>query len=552
MGITNFSHRSIGSYLQENVYYIPDYQRGYSWEGGNEVEDFWNDLQSVIKEGRDQHFFGQVVIHKSSEDGKYYIIDGQQRTTTSVIFLSALSQLFEKIYTEHKYMAAKNRTEDIRLKYIGRWSEEEDGLRLYLGKSNREYFRNNIQVGSPKKSNTETKSNAKIREAYEYFMDKLSEKIGNLDGGEKKYKEIYKYYHTFIEFFKVMYVETDDLNEAFIIFETLNARGKDLETSDLLKNHLFRLSGNKIDQIKDKWQQMIRNLDKIDTTKFIRHYWNSREDFSTERYLYKRMRENVRSSRKCEEIMDDLLELSEVYRALYYADEERFYTNAELNLALSNLKTVNARTFYPIILAMQKVGYSEKEMAQVVKAIESLIVRNCVIAGKVANKYEKLFAKIAYKISNFKYDSINDIVCRIKMDTINDEVFLNAFNVYSDGGKTTIRFILKSINCFVDGETTVIDDNQKVHIEHIMPVKKGAWEVSDEDHDEYLNRIGNLTLLGSEYNKKISNKRFDEKKEIYQTSSILITKDIVNYTHWDVDTIKDRQNKLANIAVKIW
>lgn len=48
----------------------------------------------------------------------------------------------------------------------------------------------------------------------------------------------------------VMYVETDDINEAFIIFETLNARGKELETSDLLKNHVFRIGGPKINKYK--------------------------------------------------------------------------------------------------------------------------------------------------------------------------------------------------------------------------------------------------------------------------------------------------------------
>ncbi len=84
-----------------------------------------------------------------------------------------------------------------------------------------------------------------------------------------------------------MYVETDDINEAFIIFETLNARGKDLETSDLLKNHLFRISGNSLGIVKEKWQQTIDNLDKIDTTKFIRHYWNSISEFTREKDLYK-------------------------------------------------------------------------------------------------------------------------------------------------------------------------------------------------------------------------------------------------------------------------
>ena len=58
------------------------------------------------------------------------------------------------------------------------------------------------------------------------------------------------YYEKFTQGFQLMYVETDEINEAFIIFETLNARGCDLETSDLLKNHLFRISGKKLEETK--------------------------------------------------------------------------------------------------------------------------------------------------------------------------------------------------------------------------------------------------------------------------------------------------------------
>ncbi|PKE57067.1 hypothetical protein CW682_04065 [Macrococcoides caseolyticum] len=57
-------------------------------------------------------------------------------------------------------------------------------------------------------------------------------------------------YESLIREMVVMYVETDDINEAFIIFETLNARGKELETSDLLKNHVFRIGGPKINKYK--------------------------------------------------------------------------------------------------------------------------------------------------------------------------------------------------------------------------------------------------------------------------------------------------------------
>ncbi|EGT5618082.1 DUF262 domain-containing protein [Clostridium perfringens] len=552
MGMKNFSFRSIGSYLQENIYYIPDYQREYSWEKDSEVDDFWNDLESVIKENREQHFFGQIVIHNSIEEGKNYIIDGQQRTSTSVIFLSVLNQLFENLYNDFNYKSARNRSEDIRLKYIGRWSEEENELRLHLGKIDKEYFMKNIQIGSPIEGKSDLKSHTRIREAYEYFMDKLMKKLDSLDNIDEKYKVINKYYSKFIEVFKVMYVETDDINEAFIIFETLNARGKDLETADLLKNHLFRVSGKSIEQVKNDWQIMIDNLDRIDATKYIRHYWNSREEFVREKDLYKRIREKIKTPKKCEELIENLLELSEVYRALINANDETYFVNSELNSTLSNLKTIKASSFYPIILSMKNMKFSEEEIGRVAKAIESLVVRNCVIAGKVANKYEVIFAKIAHGIYEKEYTEIKEIIDIIKNNTINDEEFLSSFNAFNSKSKPVIRFILKNINNFIDKETEIINDNKKVHIEHIMPIEKGEWKISDELHQEYLWRLGNLTLLGKEYNRINSNKEFDEKKEMYNKSSILISKDITNYSKWDIDEIKNRQERLAVIALKIW
>lgn len=85
-----------------------------------------------------------------------------------------------------------------------------------------------------------------------------------------------------------MYIETDEINEAFIIFETLNARGKELETSDLLKNHIFRHSNHKLNLVKKDWDRTIENLNNVDPTKFIRHYWNSKYEFTREKIFIRK------------------------------------------------------------------------------------------------------------------------------------------------------------------------------------------------------------------------------------------------------------------------
>lgn len=553
MSIINFSFRSLGSYIQENTYWVPDYQREYSWDADMQVDDFWRDLDSLVEENREQHFLGQVVIHSSTEDSKKYIIDGQQRTSTSIIFLSVMNNLFQYLYDEYKYKTARNRCEDIRLKYMGRFSEEENELKLFLGKIDRDYFIENIQSGIPQRNQKETiNSHRRIKDAYFFFEDKLRKKLDSQPNIAEKYDLLFLYYSAFIDKLKIMYIETDDINEAFIIFETLNARGKELETADLLKNHVFRISGEKIDTVKSNWEELIDRLDAIDPTKFIRHYWNSNSHFTREKDLYKKIRDSIVTSNKSNDFVINLLKSSEVYKSLINPKDEVYFNNTELNESLIRLKEMGASSFYPVILAMNSLDFPEEDIAKVAKAIEILIFRNCVVAGKVANKYEIIFAKIALNISDKDYTTQDEIVNRIKKEIISDEEFCNAFSVFKCKKKVIIRYILSKINNSLNSEVVIKGDNQKIHIEHIMPQNIGLWNINPEDHEQYLWRIGNLTLLGCEYNKKNSNKLFKDKKEMYSKSKIDISNTLSNFNEWTIEKIEERQADLAKIAIDLW
>ncbi len=558
MSINNFSFKSIEEYIS-CFYWIPDYQREYSWDTDIQVDDFWRDLECLVTEKRDQHFFGQIVVHidASREEGeikeKRYIIDGQQRTITTVIFLSVINNLFQEIYDKHEYKSARNRCEDIRLKYIGRFSEEENELKLYLGKIDKEYFENNIQVGVPSDNKKErVPSHNRIKSAYWFFDKKLREQINDKDDVVEMYNTLNLYYSSFIKKFKVMYVETTDINEAFIIFETLNDRGKALETADLLKNHVLRIAGNRIDNVKNNWEKLLDTLDNIDTTKFIRHFWNSQSVFSRERDLYKRIRDNITNPKESEIFTMKLIESAEIYKSLVNPNDEIYFSNSEIMRSLINLKEMNARSFYPIILALTNLKFDEIEIEKIVRRIEVLILRNCVVAGKVANKYEIVFARIAQNISNATYTTSDQVLKELNKEIITDEEFFNSFTTLKIKKKSIIRYILSEINDSLNSEIQVKKDNGKIHIEHIMPQKIGDWKVSKDDHQEYLWRIGNLTLLGCEYNKKNSNKLFDDKKEMYSKSKIDISNTLINYKKWTKKEIEERQKALAREALKIW
>ncbi|MBY8910145.1 DUF262 domain-containing protein, partial [Salinicoccus roseus] len=344
MGIINSSFRTLSAYLQEDTYYIPEYQREFSWEE-NELEDLWVDLTQLYEGDLRDHFLGQIVIHYNNEEDKKYIIDGQQRTSTVTILLSVLRKKFYEMYEGSLLEDAKIDGDDITTQYIGRITDRRDELKLVLGETDKKFFKDYIQkidrmndVNQRKLS----KSEKRIYTAFNYYSKKLDEYVEDVNNVDKKYDVLNNLFTTLVKNFKVMYVETDELNEAFIIFETLNARGKDLETSDLLKNNVLRVAGNKLPDVQSSWYEMLDNLGKIDATRFIRHYWNSNHKFVREKDLYKSIRNVIDSPKKSQELVENLEHLSLAYSALDNPTEEIYFESVRLNEKLKDIKLLGA------------------------------------------------------------------------------------------------------------------------------------------------------------------------------------------------------------------
>ena len=462
MAIKNFGMKSIRSYLSESIYYIPDYQREYSWSE-SQLEDFWQDLTNAINANR-HHFFGQVVIH--DDNGKRYIIDGQQRTTTAVIMLAVFRDMFKNYEDENE--EAQNCREDIRIKYIGRWTPKKDELQLHLGMSDRDFFKDYIQKGRPTTTG-KTSSQKKLCKAYTFFEEKINDCLDNERNDPIKCVEILQqYYNTLINNFDLMVVETDDLSEAFIIFETLNARGKELETADLLKNYVFMKAGSHIDSVKDKWTNMLDTLEKKDeATRFIRYYWNATHAFTREKDLYKAISKTVDSS-NCVDFVKALDNLADLYNALSSPENNKSFSDNEIATLLSNLSVMRASTFYPVIIAMQIKNYPETDVKRVLQSVEIFVFRNFLVGGLTANKYEPTFSKIAIDIYE-KNPPISDIVKTIVAITNDDETFKRNLIGLEIKATTIAKYVLREIEDFGSSEKKTNRDNKAINLEHIMP-----------------------------------------------------------------------------------
>lgn len=556
MALQNCAIETMNTFLN-NTYYIPNYQREYSWER-TELEDFWDDLQTTKDNGDSlDHFFGQIVVHSDESTKRKYIIDGQQRTITSTIFMRALQYFYTVIYKATDSERADFKKSDIASIHIGRYlSASNDKLHLHLGELDNDYFRTTVQLGSPETtSKVKKKSHERLRKAYVFFYEQLKEQIDTVSDVDDQLDILDEYYDAFTNRFSVLYMEATKLDEAFVIFETLNARGKELETADLLKNFIFSQSKD-IALAQKQWNNMISTLDRADPTKYIRHYWNATQMFTREKDLYRSISKSISSPRASKELLKDLATYAQCYHDITTPNENVGFTDNALINSLKALKILKASSFYPVILAMmQEPGvFSEANIRQVVQTIETYVFRNFTICGKVANKSEVFFAAVAKEIYDGTLDSTDMVVNRIKAEMVGDKEFSDSFAIWvgSKTSKEAIRYMLRKIHKHLDSAHEINIDNTEVHIEHIMPEDNTHWQVDDDIHEAYLWRLGNLALLSGPKNISISNKIFDIKKATYATSKIEPNKELANSASWTANEIDARQNLFAGYALKIW
>ena len=89
---------SISQLLSQDHYIIPIYQRNYAW-GEVEIEALLTDIKNAMDRTPDKNYYvGSLIVFKR-DDGKFEVIDGQQRLTTLTLIVKVLknSQLKEKL-----------------------------------------------------------------------------------------------------------------------------------------------------------------------------------------------------------------------------------------------------------------------------------------------------------------------------------------------------------------------------------------------------------------------------------------------------------------------
>ena len=70
---------------------------------------------------------------------------------------------------------------------------------------------------------------------------------------------------------------------------------------------------------------------------------------------------------------------------------------------------------------------------------------------------------------------------------------------------------------------------------------------------DYVDRVGNLTLLTQKINSDAADKSFPDKQQIaFKSSDLVLNSELMKPSKWGETEIESRQDHLAKIALEVW
>ena len=216
---------------QDKEYKIPKYQRNYSWTKENWI-DLWDDILEMEDSENEQHYMGPIVLKENGASREVDIIDGQQRfCSLTIIVIAAIAILQDWANLNIDKELNEDYLNELKEIYIGKEGKLTPKRKLFLNKYDDPFFVTKLVETYAEEPNSKDllPSHIQLKECFKFFKKRLELKFQN-----KNSEELVNFIHNKIMnnlSFIVIYVTNSD--NAYTIFETLNARGLELSNTDL-------------------------------------------------------------------------------------------------------------------------------------------------------------------------------------------------------------------------------------------------------------------------------------------------------------------------------
>jgi uncharacterized protein with ParB-like and HNH nuclease domain len=618
---------SISKIFTERLLRIPDYQRGYAWTN-KQLKDFWNDLSQIEKgsnhyvgvltledvhEERFSHWKDDLWIIKSKNYEPFFVVDGQQRLTTTVILIQCILEAID--LQELNY----TKPDEIRKKFI--FESKDEGIsRSYLfgyesDNPSYEFLKQRIfcEQSDSQANVQETIYTNNLLNAKEFFKGRLKEMdLGDI---EVLYTKV-----TQNILFNI-YSMSDEI-DVHVSFETMNNRGKPLSHLELLKNRLIYLSTkvNSDDFEKSKlrnainkcwktiYHQLGRNKDHpLDDDIFLFNHFilffgnalNNGESINYRRfrrgygsYYQDYLLEKKFTTKSLYSNGDDKLTVPELYRYVssLKSSVEKWYEisnpkgsslEPEISMWLEKINRIGVEECLPLIMVCLQKNKKHELIVKFLKSLEKLLFSLLLISRSYNIEFNATrFIEWASDLSNDE-TSIEKVISAIddaRVEIVDDTQAINQMSAsFKDGFyhwrglryfmyeyEQSLKEKSKTYTDKLDWKQLLDDARDHKTIEHIYPQnpRKACWtekykSYNGKERSLLRHTIGNLVPLSQPKNSSFQNKPFLEK--VGNSNNTIGFKygsfseiELTNHQQWTAVEILQRSINLLKFMEKRW
>ena len=541
-------------------YRVPPYQRDYSWSE-EEWEDLWNDIVELQPDPEAVHYMGALVV-EGSNDREFLIIDGQQRLATLSLFALAVIARLQDVAAAGVDAAANTaRAQGLRDRFIGEKDPASltENSRLYLNATDDAFYQDYlVQLRQPLNPRGLPKSNRLLWKCFGYFTERLDEMKGLKDDGQALASLLSE---TVARQLAFILITVDDELNAYTVFETLNARGLELTTTDLLKNYLFsrvRVAAD-LDALQRRWQQLIAIVGPERFPRFLRYHLLCEQPKVRSQRLFKMVRDQTKTAADVFALLDQLESRAELFAAVLDPSHGYWIDLPAARPYIRELNLFHVQQMMPLLFAVWE-RFPDADFVRVLKLVSVISFRYTVVSGLNTNPLEPVYHHVAKAVIDGQARTPAEVFTLLKPLYVDDARMKQDFAfmvVDTEGhwGKLT-RYILARLESDASGRACD-PDTAPGTIEHVLPENPvDAWEESfpRESWEESTYSLGNLTLLESPTNRRLGNAVYPEKLAAYARSGYALTRRIPEFApeQWTPALLDQRQRQLAERAVHLW
>ena len=559
-----------------NMWYcIPDYQRAYVWDT-DQVRDLLDDTISAYRENKEaQYFLGSMVlkINEKSENNvsytEYELLDGQQRITTVFLILACMRDMLTD-YPQYQNSLAGfvYQAEDAIL-------QQPERMRIIFNIRSdvRDFVNEHIKPLHGTCDSALLKDKMQAKDVNISIRNMANAMLVAHEFLEENKNEIIGYLSYFLNKVLMIYVATEELQDAFQLFTVLNNRGVKLSSSDILKaENLKELSAVDRTSWATRWEEMETYFGE-DFDKFLSHIRTILVKKKQTTTLLKEFDEFVYSNQEYDRTQKKYVPRTPILRrgrdtfellySYYHTYQEVFDTDHsvvtgdyEITNYLKLMETGFGADYWiaPVLDYYRK--YRRRGFVAFLKALDRKLSADWITAATPTVRMENVNAILR----EIEASQDSAALLQSKTFTINKSDFERVINgdIY---GRSFAKYLLLKLDLIYRGSSTPMIPQAIASIEHILPRNPSAdsqWvkDFSAAEREEWTNKLGNLVLISRRKNTSQGNRDYEEKKEKYFERNIEMFPNSIriyqNYPEWKLSDLKKNHSDVVTELLNVY